>query len=89
MANSPIISLSKLAFRYEDQEAFTIQGIDLCVARGECVLITGESGSGKTTISKCINGLIPNFHPGELDGELTVDGTLGETIRSIYDASIT
>lgn len=32
-----------------------LDGIDLEVRRGECLLLAGRSGSGKTTITKCIN----------------------------------
>lgn len=52
-----------------------LDGIDLEVRRGECLLLAGRSGSGKTTITKCINGLIPSFEPGiELTGSVSVCG---------------
>ena len=52
-----------------------LDGIDLDVRRGECVLIIGRSGSGKTTVTKCINGLIPSFESGiELEGQVRVCG---------------
>lgn len=38
--------------------------VNLEVAPGECVLLCGRSGAGKTTLTKCLNGLIPNFEPG-------------------------
>ena len=40
-----------------------LDGIDLSVRRGECVLLCGRSGMGKTTVTKCINGLVPSFEP--------------------------
>ncbi|MFQ9179984.1 MAG: ATP-binding cassette domain-containing protein [Eggerthella lenta] len=43
--------------------------------RGECVLLCGRSGMGKTTVTKLINGLIPQFEPGvERTGEVEVCG---------------
>ena len=39
----------------------SLRGINLSVAEGEFVLLTGGSGCGKTTILRLINGLIPNF----------------------------
>ena len=52
----------------------SLRGLDLSVAEGEFVLLTGGSGCGKTTILRLINGLIPNFFEGRLEGSVTVDG---------------
>ena len=52
-----------------------LDDVNLEVRRGECLLLAGRSGSGKTTITKCINGLIPSFEPGiELTGSVSVCG---------------
>ena len=51
-----------------------LRGVNLSVAKGEFVLLTGGSGCGKTTILRLINGLIPNFFEGRLEGSVTVDG---------------
>lgn len=49
-------------------------GVNLSVSDGEFILLTGGSGCGKTTILRLINGLIPNFFEGSLEGSVTVDG---------------
>ena len=36
-----------------------LQGIDFSVARGEIVAIIGRNGVGKTTLMKCLMGLLP------------------------------
>lgn len=51
-----------------------LRGINLSIADGEFLLLTGGSGCGKTTILRLINGLIPNFFEGNLEGSVTVDG---------------
>lgn len=42
-----------------------LNSIDLCVAKGERVVICGPSGSGKSTLIRCINGL-EVFQAGQL-----------------------
>ena len=52
-----------------------LDDVSLAVRRGECVLLVGRSGSGKTTITKCINGLVPSFEPGiRMEGRMRVCG---------------
>ncbi len=46
-----------------------LQGVSMTVSRGEVVVIIGRSGSGKSTILRCINGLEPIQQ-----GRITVDG---------------
>lgn len=52
----------------------SLRGINLSVSEGEFILLTGGSGCGKTTILRLINGLIPNFFEGCLEGSVCVDG---------------
>jgi ATP-binding cassette subfamily B protein RaxB len=54
----PSIELRGVAFRYSPTEPFVIDDVNLFVAAGECVAITGASGCGKTTLVKVMLGLL-------------------------------
>ena len=41
-----------------------LDGVDLDVAPASLTLVCGASGSGKSTILRLLNGLIPHFHDG-------------------------
>ena len=69
-----MISFQNFSFRYEESKNFTLRGIDMTVRTGEFILLTGRSGCGKTTLIRSLNGLIPHFYPGEIKGDLLMDG---------------
>lgn len=52
----------------------SLRGVSLRVNAGECVLLTGASGSGKSTVLRLLNGLIPEFYRARIDGSVLVQG---------------
>ena len=84
------ISLKNISFSYTDSlDDVILKNLNLEIRSGECVVLAGESGCGKTTISKLINGLIPHYHSGTMDGDVllgdknTADMTLAEISRVV------
>jgi energy-coupling factor transport system ATP-binding protein len=69
-----IITFENTSFRYEGQQYYSLKNISLTIKQGEFVVVTGQSGCGKTTLTRCINNLIPHFFEGELSGEVIVSG---------------
>lgn len=69
-----MIEFRGVSFTYPDSERGALHDISLSIADGECVLLCGRSGCGKTTLTRLVNGLIPQFYPGELSGEVLLDG---------------
>ncbi|WP_312701826.1 energy-coupling factor ABC transporter ATP-binding protein [Sedimentibacter sp.] len=70
-----MIELKEVSFSYETgQQKNSLHNINLTIAGGEVVLLCGESGCGKTTLTRLINGLIPHYYQGELQGEVLIDG---------------
>lgn len=70
----PIITFENFGFQYTAQAEPTLHHINLNVYPGEKILIAGASGSGKSTIGNCINGLIPFAYPGQHTGSVKVGG---------------
>ena len=69
-----MIEFENVSFSYTGQEHGGLRDINLKISDGECVLFCGRSGCGKTTITRLVNGLIPQFYQGELHGRVLVDG---------------
>ena len=68
------ISARNVSFTYAGAEQPSMENVNMSIENGEFVILTGPSGCGKTTFCRCLNGLIPNFYSGDLQGELSVDG---------------
>jgi len=73
-ATPPVLSLRNVSFTYRDAAAPALRDVSFEVRSGELVVIMGATGSGRTTLAKCLNRIIPAFQPGTLDGDIFLDG---------------
>lgn len=71
-------------FTYRDSPAPALDGVDFATAPGELVTVLGPSGAGKSTLCLCLNGLIPHFVRGRLEGTVHVFG-VPTADRSVAD----
>ena len=69
-----MIEFQNVSFSYPDSADGGLKNINLTIPDGQCVLLCGRSGCGKTTLTRLINGLIPQFFDGNLSGEILLDG---------------
>ena len=69
-----MISFRNVSFQYGDHADKALDNVSFDVAQGEFVVLAGVSGSGKTTVTRCINGLIPHFEEGRRTGQVLLDG---------------
>lgn len=72
-----MLEFHNINFRYA-QEADTggggLMDINLIIPDGQMILLCGQSGCGKTTLTRLVNGLIPHYYEGALSGEVLLDG---------------
>ena len=71
--DAPLV-VENLSFRYRDRSEYALRGVSFQVRPGEIMLVAGASGCGKTTLLRCINGLIPRSYKGHLEGKVYLYG---------------
>jgi energy-coupling factor transport system ATP-binding protein len=82
-----MIEFKNVSFFYGEKERENgIENINLNIQKGEVILLCGESGCGKTTLTRLINGLIPNYYEGVLTGDVIIDGTKVSTL-ALHEAA--
>jgi energy-coupling factor transporter ATP-binding protein EcfA2 len=80
-----LIKIEDLTFYYSDTTRPALKDVSLRVRDGEFVLLTGPSAGGKSSLCRCLNGLIPHFYGGTISGRVTVAGldTLESSTREL------
>ena len=68
-----MIEFKQVSFAYNGVGEGKVEDLNFQIQTGECVVFTGESGCGKTTITRLLNGLIPDFFSGKLEGQILVN----------------
>ena len=69
-----MINFKNVSFSYSGEHGTGdgVSEIDLTIKDGEFVVLCGESGCGKTTVTRLINGLAPHFYEGEMSGSVMI-----------------
>ena len=71
-----MIKLNEVCFKYRNTKDISLDNINLEIKKGEFILICGSSGSGKTSITRLINKLIPYYYEGDLNGDVKINDKL-------------
>jgi energy-coupling factor transport system ATP-binding protein len=69
-----MIRFSRFSFTYEGAERPTLTAVDAEIGEGELCVVVGETGTGKSTLLRSINGLVPHFTGGVASGDVSVRG---------------
>ncbi|MFW9826391.1 MAG: energy-coupling factor ABC transporter ATP-binding protein [Candidatus Thorarchaeota archaeon] len=71
-----LINFNAFYYRYKGNDEYALNNINLNV-KGDLhnfILLCGETGSGKTSLIRCLNGLIPQFYAGFYKGNVEICG---------------
>ena len=84
-----MICFENVTYTYPFSAMPAVRDINIRVRPGELVLISGQSGCGKTTLMRLANGLCPGYFKGKMKGRVLIDGQdtstmpLGEISRRV------
>jgi energy-coupling factor transport system ATP-binding protein len=63
-----------LTYYYPDKKDPALKKVNLKIEEGEFILVTGGSGSGKSSLARSLAGLIPDFYGGKIGGKVLYKG---------------
>lgn len=69
-----MINFRNVTFTYAGAARPVLRGVDLEIPEGELCVLLGRTGCGKSTLLKAVNGLVPHFTGGTLEGQVLVAG---------------
>lgn len=88
-----MIEMNNISYAYSNSKNKSLENININIKTGESVAFIGESGCGKTTLTRIINGLAYRFYEGTMEGEIKIDGNcikckelyeIGRNVGSIF-----
>jgi len=81
MAGDCVIKFSNVSLVYPTSTQTILEGLTFTIEEGEMVLVIGSTGTGKSSLLRLINGLVPHHTGGILAGDVTVDGISTQLVR--------
>ncbi len=76
MVRGADVSIRHVSFRHKGAQGGTLalDDVNIEIPAGQVLVLCGRSGCGKTTVTRLVNGLVPQFYEGDLWGEVSVGG---------------
>ena len=74
------IASRDISFTYDHAIEPALRDVTLTIPEGECIVLCGASGCGKTSYTRVVNRLIPSFSHGVFAGRRTTCGMDVETV---------
>lgn len=69
-----LISIEHLTFIYNKRKKPVLEDVTLALHKGDFLVVTGESGSGKSSLCMAMTGAIPHYFGGVMKGMVYVNG---------------
>ena len=76
-----MITFSNVSLVYPHSTKTIIEDLSFSIVEGEMVLVMGATGSGKSSLLRLINGLVPHHTGGILAGDISVDGISTQAVK--------
>ena len=76
-----MIKFSNVSLIYPNSTTTVLENLNLEIQEGELVLVIGSTGSGKSSLLRLINGLVPHHTGGILAGDVSVDGVSTQMVK--------
>jgi energy-coupling factor transport system ATP-binding protein len=76
-----MIKFSNVSLIYPNSTTTVLENLNLEISEGEMVLVIGPTGSGKSSLLRLINGLVPHHTGGILAGDVSVDGHSTQLVK--------
>jgi energy-coupling factor transporter ATP-binding protein EcfA2 len=76
-----VIKFSNVSLVYPSSTKTILEDLTFSIEEGEMVLVIGSTGTGKSSLLRLINGLVPHHTGGLLAGDVSVDGISTQLVR--------
>lgn len=76
-----MIKFSNVSLVYPTSTKTILEDLSFEITEGEMVLVIGSTGTGKSSLLRLINGLVPHHTGGILAGDIAVDGISTQLVR--------
>lgn len=80
--DTPAFRFTDFSYTYPQGTAPALRDVTLTVPKGECVLVNGTTGAGKTTFCLAAAGVLCHEYEGTMEGTLSL---FGRDVRSYED----
>jgi energy-coupling factor transport system ATP-binding protein len=80
-----MIRLDSVSYAYPHTGKPALTDLSLSVGKGQCVMITGPSGAGKTTLCLASAGILAHEYGGKKEGTVTIDGRDVKSYKDLSD----